>query len=122
MLRFPILLAEASPLDSLTPEPPSRASSFTLQDGLLVIGIVLGLAVILFLWAYFTRKKSHRHLETSANVIYRDEKESAEPSSRRIKIRKRRRVHPDNLPRNPTLGETGGLPPARSEEPREPAS
>ena len=122
MLRFSILLAQASPLDSvLAPEMPTKTSSFSMQDGLLIVGIVFGLAVILFLWVYLTRKKSHGHLETSANVHYRDrdQNESAEPPARRGKVRKRRKVHPENLPRNPTLGETGGLPPVRSEEPNE---
>jgi hypothetical protein len=37
-------------------------------------------------------------------------------------LRKRRPDHPDNLPRNPTLGETGGLPPVRPDEPAQPAA
>jgi hypothetical protein len=36
------------------------------------------------------------------------------------RVRRRRKDHPANLPRNPTLGETGGLPPIRPEEPTEP--
>jgi hypothetical protein len=123
MLNLLVLLAQADPLDKvLKPDAPSKTSSFTLQDGLMVMGITAGLAVILFLWVYFTRRKSGRHLESSAKALYRAEKVSPDHLSRRGKLRKRRRDHPDNLPRNPTLGETGGLPPVRSEEPNEPAS
>jgi len=122
MLNVLVLLAQADPLDNiLKPEAPSKTSSFTFQDGLMVMGIIAGLALILFLWVYFTRRKSSRYLENSANVIYRAER-GASDSSRRGKLRKRRRGHPENLPRNPTLGETGGLPPVRSNEPNEPAS
>jgi hypothetical protein len=38
----------------------------------------------------------------------------------KVRMRRRRSRHPDNLPRNPTLAEAGGLPPAR-DEPAEPA-
>jgi len=40
----------------------------------------------------------------------------AEPP-KKVRVRKRRRQHPENYPRNPTLGETGGLPPVRPEDP-----
>ena len=122
MLNFLTLLAQSSGLDDvIRPEQPSRTSAFTLQDGLTVLGIVAGLALILFVWVYFTRRKPRRYLETGAKAIYRAEKGSSD-SPRRGKVRKRRRGHRDHLPRNPTLGETGGLPPVRSEEPQEPAS
>jgi hypothetical protein len=117
------MLAQADPLDNLLkPEAPSKTSFFSFHDGLLVMGIITGLAVILFLWVYFTRRKPRRHLESSAKAIYREENEPAPLPLPRPKARKRRRGHPDNLPRNPTLGETGGLPPIRSEEPNGPAS
>lgn len=46
----------------------------------------------------------------------------SEGSQKRVRVRRRRRrENPDNFPRNPTLGETGGLPPLRPEEP-DPAS
>ena len=123
MLSLLLLLAQIDPIDNmLKPQAPSKTSSFSFQDGLLVMAIITGLAAVLFLWVYFTRRKPRRHLETSAKVIYRDEHGSTTPSLPRPKHRKRRRAHPDNLPRNPTLGETGGLPPIRSEEPNGPAS
>jgi hypothetical protein len=39
------------------------------------------------------------------------------PRDERPRVRRRRRDHPENLRRNPTLQETGGLPPLRPDEP-----
>jgi hypothetical protein len=70
----------------------------------------------LFFWAYWTRRDPRRKAADGARVLYRSE----DRANGKVKVRKRRRRHPENLPRNPTLAEAGGLPPAR-EEPVEPA-
>jgi hypothetical protein len=87
----------------------------SLKEVLLVVGIIFALAAILFLWAYWTRRDPRRKAEAGDRVLYRSERKDG-----KVKIRRRRKRHPDNLPRNPTLAEAGGLPPAR-EEPAEPA-
>jgi hypothetical protein len=89
-------------------------------DMLLILAIGVGLAAILFTIVYLSRQKRARRLGTvrSSRVLYREDK-TTKQSSGRMKMRKKRRSHPDNLPRNPTLGETGGLPPLRPEEPSE---
>lgn len=116
------LLALAGPLNA-SPLPdvqPSHLFGLRLRDILLVAGVALVIGLVLFLWVYLTHKnrRQHRSSQTVSKPIYRAEKESPEASSsNRMKVRKKRRRHPDNLPRNPTLGETGGLPPIRPEEP-----
>ena len=102
-----------------------QSSSGGLPEFLIIIGVALILALILFLVVYLKKKgRRNRTLERAPRSIYRDAEEvksSRDSSSGRTKVRKkRRRTHPDNLPRNPTLGETGGLPPLRPEDPAEP--
>lgn len=86
-------------------------------DLMLILAIVLGLAAILFFWAFFIRKRPRR-AHGALVVQRRDDSQSASGRRRR---RKRRPGHPDNWGRNPTLGETGGLPPSRPEEPEAPS-
>ncbi len=74
-------------------------------------------------WAVFWRKKRRQHrryhrdsvqsTETSASPAS-VEGGGAEVNARRHRKHRRRREH---RPRNPTLAETGGLPPARNELP-----
>jgi hypothetical protein len=85
------------------------------MDLMVVLGIVLALAAILFFWAFFIRKRPRR--ARGALVVRSD----AHGSSGRRRRRKRRPEHPDNWGRNPTLGETGGLPPSRPDEPQAPS-
>jgi len=113
----------ADPLDD-NPLPDAPAGSLFghgSREILLVIGVGIVLGLVLFLWVYFSHKRK-RHHNTShglSKAIYRAEKktpaEMAAPS--RGKVRRRRKRHEDNLPRNPTLGETGGLPPIRPDDP-----
>jgi len=92
-------------------------------DITIILGVMLGLAALLFFWAFFVRKRPSQ--ARGALVVSRADKHSSEAtgSSGRRKRRKRRPDHPDNWGRNPTLGETGGLPPVRPDDPnREPPS
>ena len=102
--------------------PVTQLFGLGLRDILLIIGVALIVGLILFMWVYLTHKSRHQSSgHQLSRPIYRAEKISPEVASRRVKTRKKRRRHPDNLPRNPTLGETGGLPPLRPEEPPESA-
>jgi hypothetical protein len=91
-------------------------------DFSVLLAVVLALSAILFFWAFFLRRRPKT--ARGALVIERADKhkhsKEAFSSSGRRKRRKRRPEHPDNWGRNPTLGETGGLPPVRPEEPDEP--
>jgi hypothetical protein len=91
-----------------------------MQDMLLILGVILILTFLLFLWVYMSRKKNRpQFTEGGAKVIYKLDKDELEHAERHKKHRKRRPNHPDNLPRNPTLAEAGGLPPVRPDEPSE---
>ena len=116
MLRIHSLLAQLQPHE--LPQPPGAPRGIfglSPREVLLVVGVILGLAVILFLWAYWTRRDPRRKTEAGDRVLYRSERKDG-----KVKVRRRRSRHPQNLPRNPTLAEAGGLPPVR-EEPAEPA-
>jgi hypothetical protein len=98
-------------------------------DSLIILGFIVVLAIALFCWAYFLRRRptenqgahvlvrhKHRHSHSSSPSKSR----SGNPettSSRRVRVRRRRRQREDQLRRNPTLEETGGLPPLRPEDP-----
>jgi hypothetical protein len=86
----------------------------------LILGAILVVVAALFFWAFFIRKRPKRH--HGSMVMERARKHSREEqgSSGRRRRRKRRPDHPDNWGRNPTLGETGGLPPAKPDEPEPP--
>lgn len=120
MLSFIALLADALPNAAET--LPRGGGLFQKDSGtkevMLIVGIALALALLLFLIVYLTREKRARQkgMVRSSRVLYRDSRGSSR------KVRRKRRSHPDNLPRNPTLGETGGLPPLRPEEPSEPVA
>jgi len=89
------------------------------MDLMLILGVVLCLAAILFFWAFFIRKRPRQ----ARGTLVEQSRHSGESrgSGGRRRRRKRRPEHPDNWGRNPTLGETGGLPPSRPEEPETPS-
>jgi len=107
-------------LEALREAAKPQAHKLFGADVTIILGGVLGLIAILFFWAFFIRKRPKQ--VRGALVPARPEKQAREAfgSSGRRKRRKRRPDHPDNWGRNPTLGETGGLPPARPEEPEAP--
>jgi len=127
MLSQKCILALASELtggEQLPQHPGVFHSTGGSYDFFLILGIGSLLALVLFFVVYLTRGKRARRagVVRSSRVLYRGEASSRESSSGRMKIRKKRKSHPDNLPRNPTLGETGGLPPLRPENPSEPVA
>jgi hypothetical protein len=81
------------------------------------------ITLLLLIWAAFIRRKRRRHHShhhhhhheskpAGAAADTPNEEEPAQPERRR----RRRRSHHRHRPRNPTLAETGGLPPIRSED------
>jgi hypothetical protein len=85
------------------------------RDGLIVFGALVLVTLVVILWAAFIRKKKRRkHSHHSGTNYSRATLQPAEEGSKRRKWRKRRREH---RPRNPTLAETGGLPPVRTDGP-----
>ena len=99
------------------------------REGLVVFGAMILITILLLVWAAFLRKRrrghrsTHRHKhgsrETASKpiaqataVIANAGDTSRAPQSGAVKRRRRRRA----LPTNPTLAQTGGLPPIRSED------
>ena len=117
MLKPLWILAQID-LDEVLPKKPDR-SLFRFDDTLIIVCAALGVALILFLWAYFIRKGRSRRNRTLSRGGARptDREQSSGFFTGRRRRRRRRRDHPDDRPRNPTLGETGGLPPHRPDEP-----
>jgi len=106
------LAADMSELRALQRTSPAKT-------GLgLVIAAISGVIAVIIVWALFFRKRRdetmrrYREHFSSANA----KEESSDPNgSGRSRRRKRRRR--DHAQRNPTLAETGGLPPVRNDFP-----
>src|SRR5262245_31441424 len=116
MLTRLILLAAQTGADLQSPLPPSQPPStlfgLSLREILLVFGVVAIIALSLYLFAYLTRRKRRKRISRSGPEMWgADRRAPNERGEARVRIRKKRRKHPDFRPRNPTLGETGGLPP-----------
>ena len=98
---------------------PLSATKGTLRDILLVLVCLALLSMGLLLWAAFVRKRKRHssghshHITTTAAVGGK----GTEPRKRRHRHRRRRSA---SYPRNPTLAQTGGLPPIRRDEPPPP--
>lgn len=91
-------------------------------DITVVLGVAMGVAALLFFWVFFIRSKP-THARGSLVVTRTDKKGKSGNSSDSSRRRKRRRGdHPDSWSRNPTLSETGGLPPPKSEDSETPSS
>lgn len=91
-----------------------------LWDFLLVVGVLMTLAVVLFiLTALFRRRKKRRHHSRRPEILRNSEELKKEASESRGegegRIKRRRRRRRDHTPSNPTLAEAGGLPPKRGE-------
>ena len=88
-------------------------------ETILLFGVLVVITLALLLLAYILNRKRHRGLSRSPHPPSLSQSEtgknvaSTQASHRRRKRRRRRREH---RPRNPTLAETGGLPPVRPED------
>jgi FtsZ-interacting cell division protein ZipA len=104
------------------------------REWLIILGAVALVALLALVWAAFFRKpRRHRHSHHHHHHHHHRHHHSDEPSERPIapneadasvpqeRRRRRRRSHHRPRPLNPTLAETGGLPPIRPEDPPEAA-
>ena len=124
MLNSLILFAQGIAFSPSKAAPSSKAYSWSLRDMILLISVSVIMASLLFLWAYFGRRNRRHQYGSYSRALYKSEKGSSGSGSGRSRHRhhrRRRPNHPDNMPRNPTLAEAGGLPPLRPEEPSQPA-
>ena len=96
------------------------------REKLIVVGALAVVSLWVAVWALFVRKSRrrlhrHHHGHHASEPSLKDAAaapsgDAASPERKRLKWRRPRR---DHRPRNPTLAETGGLPPAREGEPPE---
>ena len=115
-----VLLAQTAPEDPLA---WWRLSNPAFRERLYIFGTLAWVTLLLLIWAAFIRRKRRRHHShhhhhhdakpAEAATVAPNEEEPVQPEKRR----RRRRSHHRHRPRNPTLAETGGLPPIRSEDP-----
>lgn len=113
--------------------PVSSSSAMMFTDFMLILGAVVLVSSLLFIWAIYFRKnakprrKHHRHQNSTekpqneVSSVSRDDesRESADADpedgerSSNARHHGRRRMRRNHRHRNPTLAETGGLPPVR---------
>ncbi len=97
-----------------------RSLNASTRDALIVFGAFALVVICVLLWALFVRKpkrRQHSHRRSHHSpAVNRKAEEATVQGSRRRKWRRPRRHH---RPINPTLAETGGLPPARQQTPPE---
>jgi|SRR6185503_606612 len=123
MVRSP-LFAQLEGLNPLNPTAPiSKGSGMVFKDVVLIImiGLALGLILLLFTRIYMRKSKERRHerqTDPPRTVLHEDDEEEGHPGRRRR--HRRRRHRRDHRLRNPTLAETGGLPPPKPPEPSNP--
>jgi hypothetical protein len=119
MLKLCLFLAQATPeiddIETLRKSAKTGGNPLANTDLTIILGCVLALAALLFFWAYFMRKRP-KHVRGALVVtrVRKGDNAEADPGNKRR--RRRRADHPENWKRNPTLGETGGLPPVRAED------
>ncbi len=132
-LRLALTLLAASLTGQAAYEPTTSSGSQlpawdrvpgTVQDFIAIFGAGLFLLVVLLVWARYFRKRPrdgssherhhHRHREERTSEADGGDDESG---PRRHRRKRRRREH---RTRNPTLAETGGLPPPRTQDQSQP--
>lgn len=110
-----IFLAEIEGLDLLNVRPTPHYT-WTLKNILVLVTSSLIFAIILFSLVYYfryARKSSRRSAKPAEPRPVRPDDESED----RVRVRKKRRERiREHRPRNPTLQETGGLPPIRPDD------
>ena len=99
-----------------------KVPNWLFKDVLIILLVGIGLLFTLLVWAkYFRSAKKKKRIKSGAEaeIVYRDSDDeegsddAGDSRRRRYKRRYRRR---DHRSRNPTLAETGGLPPGRNGE------
>jgi hypothetical protein len=102
------------------------------RQGFIIFGTLLIVTAAVFVWAAFIRKRGrrrrvrlrhHRHRSPAPAVAAggKDSEAGNPVIHSRHRPRRRRHRHRRDRPRNPTLAETGGLPPYHTGEPPNPS-
>ena len=123
MSTIPILLADEA-TDAVMAS--WHVSDPALRERLLIFSAIALIVLLILIWAVFIRKArrrggehhhSHHHSSKSAEAAKSAAGNGVPPPPE--KHRRRRRSGHSYRSRNPTLAETGGLPPIRKETPPE---
>ncbi len=123
----PLFAQQSLPIDVV--QAPWQQMDAATQEILIILGAVAGVTLLALMWVLVFRKKggqrsrrhSHHHHHSareSAPEPKTEEEGASEPETGRKGRRHRRRR--EHRPRNPTLAETGGLPPLRAGRPPDP--
>jgi len=123
MSSIPFFLADAETQKILA---SWRITEPATLERLIIFAAIALVTVLLVLWAVFVRKRRRRRTRHDAPqnfsrpaAVPRVAKGNTAPTPTGRR-RHRRRSGRRHRPRNPTLAETGGLPPVRPESPPEP--
>ena len=115
MAILPALAQSASPLDSLGPAA-GDGGGFVGENLFVLFGLLLGILALLFLavrirYSMRNRRKRRKSRSREQKRIKPQASITQTPPQTRSRSGRKRRASK----RNPTLAETGGLPPARPE-------
>ena len=105
-----------SELTEELPHPPKRPETSAFgSDVTVILSVSVALAAALFIWAFFIRKRQH----PDPHVRTLDDSLISTGRHHRHHRRRHRRPKPETSepppPTKPSLNETGGLPPARTD-------
>jgi hypothetical protein len=121
MNALPLSLADADVEEVLE---AWRFTDPSTREGIAMLGAIGLIILLVLVWAIFLRKRGrrrrlrhHAHHHSSNAPEGSPAPNGDELFSSRHKRRKLRRHQRRHHPRNPTLAETGGLPPVRPEGP-----
>lgn len=107
-------LARVDPFENTMPHP--KAVGPAIREWLALMGAILVVAGIVILWTLLSgksrRHRARREDRRQRRRAFRRSLEQAEKREDKPAGQRRRRRH--HRPRNPTLAETGGLPPIRT--------
>lgn len=116
-----LLLAVGAPVAAADQQPGLIRAAGPAQDLLIVLGAGIGVLVLLIIWAVYLRRRSrhhsshhHHHHRSEPAPTAAPATSEEEPTSHHHHHRRRRQKR-EHRGRNPTLAETGGLPPPRPE-------
>jgi hypothetical protein len=109
-------------------KPIPGSAGLVLRDVATIAGVVLALTILLFVGTryYVKHRQAHRYDRSGGGARPKAENRPVDtgegaPRHHHRHRRRRRRRHGDSRSRNPTLAETGGLPPLRTgPEPKPP--
>jgi hypothetical protein len=125
----PFLAQQSIPIEVVS-TPWNKIDAAT-KDILIILGSVAFVTLLAIMWAVASRKRrrrhsrhhSHHHSHSEQRASAPEEpQEEPSPDEPGLERRRRRRRHRrrEHRPRNPTLAETGGLPPVRTGRPPDP--